>query len=184
MKGIVFTEFLEMVERVFGFEVLDEIINESNLASGGIYTSVGTYDFIEMQSLIVKLSEKTKLSVDELLYAYGKTFFAVLEKNHKNIFNLYSGPLEMLASIENHIHVEVRKLYPGAELPTFRIIHQDDHSLEMMYYSDRSMYMFAKALMEKTFEHYHVNSRIDLEKIQEDGTQVRFKIHKAGHAVS
>ena len=58
MKGIVFTEFLEMVEQKFGLEVLDQIIIESNLASGGIYTSVGTYDFIEMQSLIVKLSEK------------------------------------------------------------------------------------------------------------------------------
>lgn len=184
MKGIVFTEFLEMVEQEFGLEVLDQIINESNLASGGIYTSVGTYDFIEMQSLIVKLSEKTGLSVNDLLYAYGKTFFAVLEKNHANIFSLYSGPLEMLASIENHIHVEVRKLYPGAELPTFRIIQQDDNSLEMMYYSDRSMYMFAKALMEQTFAHYHENSRIELEMVQENGTQVRFRIYKEPHAVS
>jgi len=92
--------------------------------------------------------------------------------------------LEMLASIENHIHVEVRKLYPGAELPTFRIIQQDDDFLEMMYYSDRSMYIFAKALMEQTFTHYHENSRIELEKVQEDGSQVRFRIYKEPHAVS
>jgi len=124
------------------------------------------------------------LSVNDLLYAYGKTFFAVLEKNHANIFSLYSGPLEMLASIENHIHVEVRKLYPGAELPTFRIIQQDDNSLEMMYYSDSSMYMFTKALMEQTFAHYHENSRIELEMVQENGTQVRFRIYKEPHAVS
>ncbi|WPY97706.1 heme NO-binding domain-containing protein [Christiangramia sp. OXR-203] len=184
MKGIVFTEFLEMVEQEFGLEVLDQIINESDLSSGGVYTAVGTYDFIEMQRLIVKLSEKTGLSANDLLYAYGKTFFAVLEKNHANIFSLYDGPLEMLASIENHIHVEVRKLYPGAELPTFRVIQQDDNFLEMMYYSDRSMYMFAKALMVQTFDHFLENSRIELEKVQDDGTQVRFRIYKEPHAVN
>ena len=63
-----------MVEQEFGLEVLDQIIIESNLASGGIYTSVGTYDFIEMQSLIVKLSEKTGLSVNDLLYPTEKHF--------------------------------------------------------------------------------------------------------------
>ncbi len=31
MKGIVFTEFLELVEHKFGLEVVDEIIEKSNL---------------------------------------------------------------------------------------------------------------------------------------------------------
>ena len=52
MKGLVFTEFLEMVESKFGLEVVDNIIEHSELPSGGVYTSVGTYDFNEMLSLI------------------------------------------------------------------------------------------------------------------------------------
>ena len=48
MKGIVFTEFLEMVETKFGLETVDNIIENSDLKSEGIYTSVGTYDFNEM----------------------------------------------------------------------------------------------------------------------------------------
>ena len=36
MKGIVFTEFLEMVEEKFGLEVVDYIIESSELASEGI----------------------------------------------------------------------------------------------------------------------------------------------------
>ena len=35
MKGIVFTEFLEMVEEKYGYEVVDQIIEESKLPSGG-----------------------------------------------------------------------------------------------------------------------------------------------------
>lgn len=176
MKGVVFTEFLDMVEEKFGLEVVDHIIETANLKSGGIYTSVGTYDFIEMQNLLISLSEKTKLSLDDLIYNYGLYFFKVLTDHHPAIFALYKDPLEMLASIENHIHVQVRKLYPGAELPTFKIVKKEDNFLEILYFSERAMYMFAKALMEKTFEHYHESAIIELEKIKKDGSQVRFLI--------
>ena len=182
MKGIVFTEFLEMVEEEFGLEVVDSIIMKSKLSSEGVYTSVGTYDFFEMQQLIVNLSKEIGIEVNDLIYAYGRYFFSVLLRHHPNIFSLYSDPISMLASIENHIHVEVRKIYPGAELPTFKIIKKDDNYLEMMYYSERSMFMFARALMEKTFEHYDSSYNIDLELIKEDGSQVKFSINRQPYA--
>ena len=52
MKGIVFTEFLDLVEDKFGLEMVDKIIQSSDLESGGIYTSVGTYKFSEMLQLV------------------------------------------------------------------------------------------------------------------------------------
>ncbi len=182
MKGIVFTEFLEMVEKEFGIELLDRIIAKSNLPSGGSYTAVGTYDFFEMQSLIINLSKETGIPVQDLIYAYGRYFFQVLTWHHPNIFAMYPSALEMLASIESHIHVEVRKLYPGAELPTFKIAKQEENFLEIHYFSARSMYMFARALMEKTFEHYDTAYKIDLELLKENGSQVKFKIYKQPHA--
>ncbi|MBT8311465.1 MAG: hypothetical protein HKP23_01335, partial [Flavobacteriaceae bacterium] len=39
MKGIVFTEFLEMVEDKFGLEVVDTIIEKAELPSEGVYTA-------------------------------------------------------------------------------------------------------------------------------------------------
>ncbi|MDT0643817.1 heme NO-binding domain-containing protein [Zunongwangia sp. F363] len=183
MKGIVFTEFLEMVEKEFGIGLLDRLIAKSNLSSGGVYTAVGTYDFFEMQNLIANLSEETGIPVQDLIYAYGRYFFQVLIRHHPNIFAMYSSAIEMLASIESHIHVQVRKLYPGAELPTFKITNKEENFLEIMYFSTRSMYMFAKALMEKTFEHYETAYKIDLELLKENGSQVKFKIYKQPHAI-
>tara|TARA_R110002074_G_scaffold146084_1_gene295416 strand:+ start:3948 stop:4487 length:540 start_codon:yes stop_codon:yes gene_type:complete len=176
MKGIVFTEFLEMVEIEFGLEVVDTIITESNLDSKGVYTSVGTYNFIEIQELIIQLSKQKNIPVDELIYAFGHYFFKTLLKIHPNIFTYYKDPLTFIASIENHIHVEVRKIYPDAELPHFTILEKDDSKLEVIYTSKRAMYMFAKALMEKTFEHYGQIAKIDLFKIKNDGTHVKFII--------
>jgi len=176
MKGIVFTEFLEMVEETFGLETLDYIIYKSDLKSKGIYTSIGTYDFFEMLSLISNLSEKVKIPVQDLIYAYGLYFFKVLVDHHPKIIEMYKTPMDMLESVENHIHVEVRKLYPGAELPTFKIVTRNDDFMEMIYYSDRSLYMFAKGLMEKTFEHYNKNATVEFELLKENGTEVRFLI--------
>ena len=48
MKGVVFTEFIEMVENEFSPDLADTIITEAGLPSGGIYTSVGTYRHEEM----------------------------------------------------------------------------------------------------------------------------------------
>ena len=75
MKGIVFTEFLELVEDKFGLEMLDAIIGASNLESVGVYTGIGTYNFSEMLALLTNLSERTTISIDDLLLAYGEHFF-------------------------------------------------------------------------------------------------------------
>jgi hypothetical protein len=178
MKGIVFTEFLELVEKKFGLEMVDKIINQSNLESNGIYTSVGTYKFSEMLQLLQHLSAHTNISIDDLLLVYGEHFFSVLETSYPGLLAIYNDPIEMLASIENHIHVEVMKIYPDAELPTFEVIEKKDNSLQMIYKSSRAMHHFGLGLMNKTFEHFKTSATIELEKIKKDGTEVKFIITK------
>ena len=176
MKGIVFTEFLELVEDKFGLEMVDTIIEASNLESGGAYTSVGTYKFSEMLQLLQQLSKRTDISIDALLLVYAEHFFSVLEDNYPGLLATYKDPIEMLSSIEDHIHIEVRKIYPDAELPTFKINERKDKFLVMNYRSSRAMHHFGLGLMNKTFEHFNASATIDLEKIKEDGTEVRFII--------
>lgn len=178
MKGIVFTEFLELVEDKFGLEMLDTIIEASNLESVGVYTTIGTYNFSEMLSLLTNLSERTNISIDDLLLVYGEHFFSVIEKSYLGLLNIYKDPIEMLSSIENHIHVEVKKLYPDAELPTFIVEEKKPDLLIMVYKSSRAMYYFGLGLMNKTFKHFNSTPEITLEKIAEDGTEVRFIIRK------
>ncbi|WP_298545048.1 heme NO-binding domain-containing protein [uncultured Aquimarina sp.] len=178
MKGIVFTELLELVEDKFGLEVVDKIIEQSALASGGVYTSVGTYDFSEMLSLLTHLSEHTSISIDDLLLTYAEHFFGVLVASYPGLINKYEDPIELLSSIENHIHVEVQKIYPDAELPTFEVLEKTQTTLIMIYKSSRAMYNFGLGLMNKTFEHYNNTATILLEKIKEDGTEVKFSITK------
>ena len=178
MKGIVFTEFLDLVEDKFGLEVVDEIIEKSNLPSKGVYTSIGTYAFSEMLSLLQHLSINTGIDIDSLLLVYAEHFFSVLKKSYPGLIESYKEPIEMLASIENHIHVEVRKIYPDAELPSFEVLERTQNSIIMIYKSSRAMHHFGLGLMNKTFEHFNSSATIVLEKIKEDGTEVKFIINE------
>ena len=178
MKGIVFTEFLELVEEKFGLEMVDTIISSSDLESKGAYTAVGTYSFSEMLQLLQHLSEQTGLSIDALLLVYAEHFFEVIKISYPGLIETYKDPIEMLSSIENHIHVEVKKIYPDAELPTFEIVDRTATSLIMIYKSSRAMHHFGLGLMNKTFEHFNATATINLEKIKEDGTEVRFIINQ------
>lgn len=178
MKGIVFTEFLDLVEDKFGLEMVDKIIYQSNLDSEGVYTAVGTYSFSEMLQLLSNLSRNTGISPDDLLLVYGEHFFSVIETSYPDLLATYNDPIEMLASIENHIHVEVLKIYPDAELPTFIVENKTENSINMVYKSSRAMHHFGLGLMNKTFEYFNSSATIFLDKIKEDGSEVRFTVNQ------
>lgn len=178
MKGIVFTEFLDLVEQKFGLEMVDKIISQSNLESEGAYTAIGTYNFSEMLQLLQNLSNNTNISIDDLLLVYAEHFFSVIETSYPGLLATYKDPIEMLSSIEDHIHVEVRKIYPEAELPSFVVESKTENSLVMIYKSNRAMHHFGLGLMNKTFKHFNSTATIVLEKIKEDGTEVKFIINK------
>ena len=75
MKGVVFTEFLEMVEDKFSADMVDDIIDDADPESGGIYTAVGTYPHEEIVSLVVSLSKHTDIAVPDLVKIFGEHLF-------------------------------------------------------------------------------------------------------------
>lgn len=180
MKGIIFTEFLEMVEETFGLESVDTIIEGASLPSEGAYTAVGTYDFNEMVQLLTALSTKTEIPVGDLLFEFGQYLFNSLVKIHPEVISAYTNPLGLLYSIEDHIHVQVKKLYPDAELPTFKVLEKTKDKMELVYASSRGLYRLAHGLMTKTFEHFGTHAKISCKLLKEDGTEVLFSILQHG----
>ena len=176
MKGVVFTEFLEMVEEKFGYETVDHILTQEKLNSGGVYTAIGTYEHSEMVQLITHLNAKTNIEVPTLLKEFGKYLFGTFKTNYGGFFEKAKDSFTFLESIEHYIHVEVRKLYPDAELPKFESKRIRKNTLELVYYSERRMSDFAEGLIEKTLEHYGEKATINKTLIKEDGSEVKFTI--------
>lgn len=154
MKGIVFTEFLELVETKFGLEVVDQIIEAADLPSGGAYTTVGTYDHQELLGLVVALSEQTDVPVSNLVHAFGKHLFGQFVAAYPFMVEHIHSTAVFIENVEGLIHVEVRKLYPDALLPTVEFKRIDDNNAEVRYRSERPFADLAIGLIEACAEHF------------------------------
>jgi len=174
MKGVVFTGFFELVEEKFGYEMVDKLIESCNLDSDGIYTSIGTYSHGEMVQLVTKLSEFTEVPVPDLLQVFAKFFGSKHLRKYEAFYKQAYDTFSFLESIHDHIHVEVRKIYPDAELPHFETDRISDNVLEMIYTSSRKMSSFAVGLIEDTADYYKEKVDIKREFLEADGSKVKF----------
>ena len=177
MKGIVFTEFLEMVEQAFSPEMADRIIVASELPHGGAYTAVGTYPHEEIVRLVVQLSQATGTPVPGLVRAFGQHLFRRFVVLYPGFFPAGMDALTFLAGVESHIHVEVLKLYPDAQLPRFETRHHDADRLVLDYRSERAMHDLAEGLIAGCIAHFGAPVRL-LKEVEDgsSGTRARFTL--------
>lgn len=154
MKGLVFTEFVEFVEKSHGLDVADRMINESNVASRGVYTAVGTYPHQEMVALLTTLVGISKTPAPALLQAFGKHLLTRFVAGYPGFFSQTGSVFKFLQSVHGHIHVEVRKLYPDAELPSFSYEQPTPDVLKMTYSSSRGLADLAEGLIRGAIDHY------------------------------
>ncbi|MFN0085537.1 MAG: heme NO-binding domain-containing protein [Blastocatellia bacterium] len=177
MKGMVFTEFIDMVEEKFGMEVADQMITACDLPSGGAYTAVGTYNHQEIVQLVIKLSQISGVALPDLLRTFGEHLFGRFLIRFPEIFEGINGAFTFLERIESHIHTEVRKLYPDADLPEFATSMTGPDELVMIYRSHRGMADLAEGLIRGCAAHFNEPLLIHREDISNGaGTGVRFSI--------
>lgn len=184
MKGIVFREFIDMVESQFSLETADAIIAASKLSTGGAYTSVGTYPHEEMVDLVTHLSQETKMPVRDLLLHFGRHLFQRFAVVHPEHVLTYRSAFELLRKLDGSIHVEVRKLYNDAELPSFTYEQLSDDSMVFIYSSHRKLADFAQGLIEGCISHFGEAMRLDREDLPDDGdgAHTRFTLSRMANA--
>ena len=162
MKGLVFTEFMGMVEQNFSYELLDTIIEKAQLPNHGAYTAVGTYDYHELVMLVQQLSAETDAPIPDLLKAFGRYLFGRFLQLYLALFDGTSDCFQFLANLDGYIHSEVRKLYPNAELPSFTYEMLDDRQMLLIYRSKRPFSDLAEGLITGCIENF--NEEISLRR--------------------
>jgi len=183
LKGIVFREFIDMVESQFSLETADAIIQLSSLSTHGAYTTVGTYPHQEMVDLVGNLSAHTGQSVPDLLRHFGRHLFGRFVEIHPNFTNAFTDVFSLLNALEHTIHVDVNKLYRDTELPTFSYEQDDQQQMVFVYRSRRNMADFAHGLIEGCIAHFKEGitiQRADLPPLDYEA-QTRFTLVRAAH---
>lgn len=178
MKGVVFTEFLDFADSQFGMAIVEESVAASDLPSSGAYTTVGTYDHTELITILKQICSRTGKSASEVLIDFGSHLFGSLVKGDPSLLNGSTDSFSLLERVEGVIHVEVRKLYPDAQLPTFRHERLSSNELHLEYQSSRALGDLAEGLLRGCFIHFGDTVDIQRQPISADGQRVRFHLKR------
>ncbi|MEM8921352.1 MAG: heme NO-binding domain-containing protein [Pseudomonadota bacterium] len=179
MKGVIFTEFLSMVDDAFCPHMTEQLLGDCDLASGGAYTSVGTYDHQEIINLVGALSARSGVDASDLVKAYGEHLFGRFTKLYPQFFIDAHDLFDFLMEIDERIHGEVRKLYPDADLPALDASMAAPQMLEIVYRSKRGLADAAEGLIIGAAKHFNEPITILRDNLSEGEEQcVRFLVKK------
>lgn len=144
MKGVIFNVVEETVRAEHGEEAWDGLLEAAGL--DGAYTSLGTYPDHEMTALVAAACAVDGTSREDMLRHLGRAGFSRLAERNTQLMADFTDARTLLLGLNSVIHPEVRKVYPGAEVPTFDVVSGESDHLSLSYRSKRGMCHFAEGL--------------------------------------
>jgi hypothetical protein len=167
MRGMAFTQFLEMVEEKFSATMVENIIDLSDLPSGGAYTALGNYADSEMTQLVWHLSQQTGVAVPVLLRFFGEYLFARFPALYPQYFEGVSDPFDLLERMDDYFQVEEKKLYPDSDLASMRCERPGRDVLTMYYRSVRPLADLIEGMIRGCIDHF--GARVEIQRDDEPG---------------
>ncbi|MEO0974538.1 MAG: heme NO-binding domain-containing protein [Pseudomonadota bacterium] len=169
MRGLLFTEFMDFLEQRFDDVTVDKALEEANPASRGAYTTVDNYPAAELYRILACVASAQLVDADTLLVEYGRHLFKVFLRDHAAYFATIDGTITLMERVQDHIHVEVKKLHPDAKPPRFEVTGDQDTGWTVHYYSHRPLHAVAHGLMQAARTHF--SEDIDIVRDVADGAQ-------------
>lgn len=170
MKGIVFQVAQECCETQHGPEAWDEILADAGV--DGVYTSLGNYDDSELISIVGAGAKKLGMGEGELITWLGESAIPIFFERYPHFFESHRKTIPFLLTLNSVIHPEVRKFYPGADVPEFGFKLNGENELIMIYQSKRKMCAFAEGLIRGTATHYKEKLEIEHQTCMNQGDSV------------
>lgn len=160
VKGIVFNLLEEVVSAEHGDQTWDALVDAAGVS--GVYTSLGSYPDEELVALVAAASEALAVPADEVIRWFGRQMMPRFAARYAALFAAHTSLRSFVLSLNDMIHPEVRKLYPGAITPHFVVTVASPQTLLMEYQSQRRLCALAEGLLQGAADHY--GDRITIER--------------------
>ena len=171
MKGVVFNMLEEFVVENAGEEVFEEILDTCEFINVEPFVGPGTYPDEDLNELVSKTIAKLDIPLPDALRAFGKFAFPKLTEKVPDWLVNHAHPKDFLLTLENIVHVEVRKLYKDADPPRFSFADPGPDELVINYQSGRRLYDFMDGLIEGVGDHFDTAIEYTREITAENGEE-------------
>jgi predicted hydrocarbon binding protein len=174
MKGIIFNLFEDFIVSRYGEDKYEEIIAASDTGALDPFEIVGpgSYPDEAFDAILNKASEKIDRNISEILKDMGRHSLSKLAERHPHFFNGCEHPRDFLKTASMIHHVEVRKLYQGAEVPSFFVDDRNQDGLALTYKSRRHLCHLVEGLIAGLGDHYKIAVSINQTECIHSGGQV------------
>lgn len=159
MKGIVFNLLEEVVTQHHGADVWDALLDAAGLE--GSFTSLGNYPDEDLFKLVGAASAALKLPANDIVRWFGVQAMPLFVQKYPGLFSPHKSARSFILALNSIIHPEVKKLYPGADVPDFDFDTSSAEVLKMGYRSRRKLCAFAEGLAEGAARHFGESVQIN-----------------------
>lgn len=159
MKGIVFNLLEKVVTDAHGEAAWETLLDQTRLK--GAYTSLGNYPDEELYQLVGAASTLLKQPAADIVRWFGRSCIPHFARLYPDFFRPHQSAREFVLTLNDIIHPEVLKLYPGAEVPRFEFETRGPNTVSIGYQSHRKLCAFAEGLVEGTADHYEESVRVE-----------------------
>lgn len=182
MKGVIFRVLEKMVVTRLGADAWETLLSQTALQTRwGGFVGPATYPDEDLIALVHTASAMTGRTVAELLRAYGRFAFAELAQMVPAFMPARMGAKAFLLSVDRVIHVEVRKLHEGANLPYFCYEDPGPDRLVMLYDSPRGLCDVAAGLIDGAGDYFgEAIEQVHAECKQRGHSRCRFELRFTG----
>lgn len=152
VKGIIFNLAEEVVTAAHGEEVWDDILQASGV--DGAYTSLGSYPDEELGRLVEGAATRLGADPATVVRTIGEGAIPLLAQRFTHFFAPHDTARSFVLTLNDIIHPEVRKLYPGADVPEFDFDVSDETTLGIVYRSPRRLCALAEGFVRGAATHF------------------------------
>jgi hypothetical protein len=152
VKGILFNLAEEVVTAEHGEDVWDAILDGAGLS--GSYTSLGSYPDEDLRAIVSSAARLLGSDDTTVLRHVARGALPLLAQRYPRFFAPHTNARDFVLTLNDIIHPEVRKLYAGADVPSFGYeLHADD-AVTLTYTSPRRLCTLAEGFITGAAEQY------------------------------
>ena len=178
MKGVLFTELIEMMEDLMGLDFANKVIERACLDNEGAYTAVGTYPYQDLFRLLDSLGCLVENPQDKLMKSYGEYLFYRSCILYPEEVKKYPNTFSLLKEIPIILDREIRKLEPTAVVPDIEISMLSRDCMMLLYTSGKRTSFLLEGVIEGCIGHYQEFITLTRDECDTDRMKVRFVLLK------
>ena len=168
MKAVIFNLLEEVIVDAHGEQTWEDVLDLAGL--DGVYTSLGNYDDAEIMHIVSAVSSHLSVTDDDALRWFGQRAIPGMAERWPHFFTPHRRAVELLRTLNDVIHPEVRKLYSGTDCPHFNFPSSTDASLVIGYRSPRKLCRLAHGFILGVGDHFGETLRVNHLECMHEGS--------------